>query len=109
MSKLDEMLERDARIREIQAQITMSRTNMGLWLRFFRWIWRKITIKSTVICFLFVILCALLYFITIVITGNPIPLIVALLFVSTMLFGTEFSLAIIKGVVWLLSKKHSKS
>ena len=45
MSKLDEMLERDAKIREIQAQIYMSRSNMGLWMRLLRWFWRKKLLK----------------------------------------------------------------
>ena len=80
------MLERDAKIREIQAQIYMSCSNMGLWMRLLRWFWRKITVKTTVACVLFFVM--------------PLTMI------SIFLLVMEVPLALIKGVIWLWTSKQ---
>ena len=82
------MLERDAKIREIQTQIYMSCSNMGLWMRLLRWFWRKITVKTTVACVLFFV--------------------IPLTMISIFLLVMEVPLALIKGVIWLWTSKQKK-
>ena len=108
MSKLDEMLERDAKIREIQAPIYMSRSNMGLWMRLLRWFWRKITVKTTVACVLFFVISAAIYLVFSVLgTENGYPFfVIPLTMIFIFLLVMEVPLALIKGVIWLWTSKQ---